>query len=84
MALENGENPTCGELRRQVFPDLKLSEAHLSETFDGEFHYRLKTMCALGVILDIGGAREYAITELGFAFLVAARKRQHYNDALRR
>ncbi|HMH41870.1 MAG TPA: hypothetical protein VK557_00180 [Pyrinomonadaceae bacterium] len=82
LALEHGQNPTRTELRETVFPTLTFSNHQLRQTFDGEFHYRLKTMCALGIILDIGGGREYAITKLGFGFLSTARKRGHYPDAL--
>ena len=80
QALENGDNPTRSELREKVFPHLQLTPDGM-HAFDGEFQYRLKILCALGLVFDIGGGREYAITELGFAFLAEARKRKHYREA---
>ena len=83
VAVENGENPTRRELRRQAFPDLTFKARDHEDRFDSEFHYRLKTMCVLGLLLEVAGGREYAITDLGFAFVSKARKNGHYPDVFK-
>ena len=65
--------PRVLPIRRYVYPDLQMNEAE-AHRFDNEFKYRLEYLRALGLVSRVGTS-EYALTNLGSAFLLEAKDR---------
>ena len=72
--------PRVLPIRRFVYSDLQL-DVEEARRFDNEFKYRLEYLTAIGLIRRMG-ASEYALTNLGAAFLEEAKSRGDYAAAM--
>ena len=73
----NGQNWRVSKLRVAVHQNFQPEHSSVT-LFDDEFQYRLKYLASLGLLFEVAGGREYAITPLGMAFAQTAQKQKDY------
>lgn len=83
VLLESGENQHPEQVRDKLKELTKKQDASSVRRLESDPTYRLKFLCLLGLLTPVGS--EYAISELGHAFLAEVRSQDiHYKNVLRR